>query len=174
MKRTVTILLLLAVALILVSCNNTPKETTTLPTILPTDTQNGIPTETQTNIPETPADTTPMTSTIAEVTPTQSPEPTPTVAEKKIEKMDGVRNGELYTLNVTTKGLEGEELGVVVLTDEKYFDNWKENPDAVIDIAQFSVDDNGNGSITVTVPEDISEFFICVSYDGGNLIGLYM
>ena len=155
MKRTLAIILLLAVALLFVSCKDIPEETTGAPTVLPTKTDSEAP------------------KTTSGATAVPSPEPTTAVEEKKIEKMDGVRNGELYTLNVTTKGLEGEELGVVVLTDEKYLDNWKDNPDAVIDIAQFSVDDNGKGSITVTVPADISEFFICVSFDGGNLIGLY-
>ncbi|MBE6542908.1 MAG: hypothetical protein E7675_00765 [Ruminococcaceae bacterium] len=169
MKRITALLLLLVMALLLVSCDNTPKETTSAPTALPT--------KTPTNIPKTTEDTTPTPSDTADATPSPSvdpsPEPTDTSTEKKVDTMECRRNGSTCTINVVTIGLKNTELGVVVFKGSSTNSKWQEEPDLIVDIAQISVDNRGKGTVAVTIDEEITDFAIKISFDGGEYTYFY-
>lgn len=143
----------LMLTVFMTSCDNKMPEGTITPAVTPTAATTQAPSTSK----ETP---TPADSTIPSVT-----------SEKgTIKSVECSRNNDVITLNAVTEGLEGTELGVVVLTEEKYADNWRENPNAVINVEQISVDKDGKGSVSVSVPEAVEKCVVCIFYDGGNYI----
>lgn len=145
-KRLICLCLLLF-AVLLCSCNGNSEKTAT-PTPSNTQTDTGI-------------------------APTESAVPTTVQTVQTntgIESVSCKKNGSSVEIAVFDSKLAGEELGVLVLTDEKFVESWTENPSTVIAISQLSLDKNGKGIVNLDVGSDISSFAICISYSGGNYI----
>ena len=144
MNRIFSVMILVLLVLTLVSCKDTTPSTptTTLPTKTPIET---VDVKTATNVPET------------------------TVQEWKLESVDYSRDGDVISVNVNGN-MYDTELGILILTSKDNVNNWHENKDALIDLGQIHMGADGKGSATLTVDQEISEFVICITYQGGEYI----
>lgn len=144
MNRIFSVMILVLLVLTLVSCKDTTPSTptTTLPTKTPIETVDG---KTATNVPET------------------------TVQEWKLESVDYSRDGDFISVNVNGN-MYDTELGILILTSKDNVNRWHENKDALIDLGQIHMGADGKGSATLTVDQEISEFVICITYQGGEYV----
>lgn len=66
---------------------------------------------------------------------------------------DGVlscqRSGDTLLVNVTLPECAGGEVSLLALSDPQYQYSWSENPDALLDIGQITLDSQGNGTLTL-------------------------
>lgn len=143
MPKKLLLIFLLFAMFLLASCKKAPENTEITPTELPVTTETTVP----------------STSVIPSLT-----------ENSYLDSVKYSRDGDHLTVNITDSKKQSSEFGVIILTDAKYADNWKENISALIDIAQLSTDDSGKGSVTLNVPESVSEFTICISHSVGNYI----
>lgn len=147
MKRKISLFLMLVFVLLLASCDKTIQDT---PSAVPT----GISQE-PTAIPTT--DTLPT--------------PSATVTEEGgLSFAKHTKQGSTLTVEVVGNKKTDSQLGVVLLTSEKYLETWKDNPEALIDIGQITLDDDGKGSITLMLSKEDAEYVICITHSGGNYI----
>lgn len=142
MKKNLLLIFLLLAILLLASCKKEPVSTEVTPT---------LPITTETSAPAASL--------------------TPSLTEGSyFDSVKYSRDGDTLVINVVDGKSKNCEFGVIILTDEKYANSWKENQSAVIDIAQLSTDYSGKGSVELTVPQSVSNFVICISHSGGNYI----
>ena len=116
--------------------------------------------------------TAPTTAEITTATPTTS-ENTPVVSDPHAT-VSCARAGSLVTLTVNANGHASEEATILVLTDKAYLESWQSHPDALVDLDQITLDENGHATVTLTVSETITAFVIAVTFADGNTSELFV
>ena len=103
---------------------------------------------------------------VVSITACTTPNPPDNGTTETVAKIDSVkysREGTNLVIEVNDSDYKNTDLGVVILVNKHFKDSWKNDPSVLIDLGQISLDENGKGSITLTVPEKYTRFAFCIT-----------
>ena len=87
------------------------------------------------------------------------------------EVMDITRDGDRLTVKVKLPAEGGDEVSLLALRDRIYLDNWSANTESLLGIGQIKLDENGEGSLSLTLKEGASDFIVVLNAPSGRYIG---
>lgn len=85
---------------------------------------------------------------------------------------DGVlecqKSGDTLTVTVTLPECAGQEVSLLTLSDPQYQYTWSENPDALSDIGQITLDGQGKGSLTLKLKSESDPVYVILTAADGS------
>ena len=159
MKKILFLVMLLTLVFFIVACGGSQAKTTTTEAVL-TDT----PTVTSTATTTTASETTQVPSSTAE--PSQEDPLYPDELSA-----DGIlsyeKSGNALTVKVTLREQSGKMLSLLLLTDPTKRFTWQEDTDKyLVNLAEITLDQNGNGIITLPLESGKRIYLILTSSSG--------
>ena len=161
MKKILLLIMLLTLVFFIVACGDSQAKTTTTEAVL-TDTP--TITSTATTTTTTASETTQVPSSTAE--PSQEDPLYPDELSA-----DGIlsyeKSGNALTVKVTLREQSGKMLSLLLLTDPTKRFTWQEDTDKyLVNLAEITLDQNGNGIITMPLESGKSIYLILTSSSG--------
>ncbi len=80
------------------------------------------------------------------------------------------RSGDTVTVTVTLTECAGQEVSLLALSDSQYQYTWPDNPDALSDIGQITLDGQGKGSLVLKLKNETDPVCIILTASSGSYI----